>query len=126
MPCLTFNEAISAQNRVFWFQRQDGNHRHVEDKADRSSGNLFRNSRDHLYQTLPEHEGQTTQPAEDGRGESAARHWAKSNSQYQPIHSFCTQLLKNTMITLAHHESRVLKDTEKKRMLDECFADAIR
>ncbi len=42
------------------------------------------------------------------------------------IHSFCTQLLKeysdNTGITV---NPRILKETEKKRMLDECFTDAV-
>ena len=42
------------------------------------------------------------------------------------IHSFCTQLLKeyndNAGATM---NPRVLKDTEKKRMLDECFTDAV-
>ena len=41
------------------------------------------------------------------------------------IHSFCTQLLKeyndNAGATM---NPRVLKDAEKKRMLDECFTDA--
>ena len=42
------------------------------------------------------------------------------------IHSFCTQLLKeyndNAGATM---NPRVLKDAEKKRMLDECFTDAV-
>lgn len=42
------------------------------------------------------------------------------------IHSFCTQLLKEyNDDARAPMNPRVLKDTEKKRMLDECFSDAI-
>ena len=46
--------------------------------------------------------------------------------QISTIHSFGTQLLKeyndNAGATM---KPRVLKDTEKKRMLDECFTDAV-
>ena len=42
------------------------------------------------------------------------------------IHSFCTQLLKEYNDNAgASMNPRVLKDTEKKRMLDECFTDAV-
>jgi len=42
------------------------------------------------------------------------------------IHSFCTQLLKEYNDNSgASMNPRVLKDTEKKRMLDECFSDAV-
>lgn len=42
------------------------------------------------------------------------------------IHSFCTQLLKEYNDNAgAAMNPRVLKDAEKKRMLDECFTDAV-
>lgn len=42
------------------------------------------------------------------------------------IHSFCTQLLKEYNDNAgASMNPRVLKDAEKKRMLDECFTDAV-
>ena len=59
--------------------------------------------------------------------EAAARALGEiETASISTIHSFCTQLLKeyndNAGATM---NPRVLKDTEKKRMLDECFTDAV-
>ena len=62
-----------------------------------------------------------------GEGEAQA---AKALSEIEiasisTIHSFCTQLLKEYNDNAgASMNPRVLKDTEKKRIMDECFQDA--
>ena len=59
--------------------------------------------------------------------ESAAKALGEiETASISTIHSFCTQLLKEYNDNAgASMNPRVLKDTEKKRMLDECFTDAV-
>ncbi len=63
--------------------------------------------------------------AQEG-SESAAKALSEiETATISTIHSFCTQLLKEYNDNAgAAMNPRVLKDVEKKRMLDECFTDA--
>lgn len=64
--------------------------------------------------------------AEEGEKAAARALDEMETASISTIHSFCTQLLKeyndNVRISM---NPRVLKDTERKRMLDECFAEAV-
>ena len=69
--------------------------------------------------------GLLEEAAQEGT-EAAARALGEiETASISTIHSFCTQLLKeyndNAGVTM---NPRVLKDTERARMLDECFSDA--
>ena len=77
------------------------------------------NMKDKLRSLLESAAQEDSEPAAKALGEF-------ETGSISTIHSFCTQLLKeyndNAGATM---NPRVLKDTEKKRMLDECFTDAV-
>ena len=78
-----------------------------------------RNMKDKLRSLLME-------AAQEGLSGAAAALGEIETASISTIHAFCTQLLREYNDQAgASMTPRVLKDTEKKRMLDECFTDAV-
>ena len=78
-----------------------------------------RNMKDKLRSLLME-------AAQEGISGAAAALGEIETASISTIHAFCTQLLREYNDQAgASMTPRVLKDTEKKRMLDECFTDAV-